>query len=161
MRRFGILILALALVATACNRGDDAELTTTTTPATTQLSTTSTTSTDGGTDGETTSTVAGSLPDYQIIAGDSGEGEYVVLVDPGAYSEQDLRNIMEGIVDEYAPVTVHLIDSQDASELVLQAEVTEAEQAILDAHYFARVVDGTTLEFLGPYADLDPVYIGS
>lgn len=161
MRRFGILILALALVATACNRGDDAELTTTTTPATTQLSTT-TTSTDGGTDGETTSTTAGgALPEYQIIAGDSGEDEYVVLVDPGAYSEQDLRNIMEGIVDEYAPVTVHLIDSQDASELVLKDEVTEAEQAILDAHYFARVVDGTTLEYLGPYADLDPVHIGS
>ena len=162
MRRFGILILALALVATACNRGDDAELTTTTTPATTQLSTTSTTSTDGGADGETTSTVAGgALPEYQIIAGDSGEGEYVVLVDPGAYSEQDLRNIMEGIVDEYAPVTVHLIDSQDARELVLKDEVTEAEQAILDAHYFARVVDGTTLEYLGPYADLDSVHIGS
>ena len=161
MRRFGILILALALVATACNRGDDAELTTTTTPATTQLSTT-TTSTDGGTDGETTSTTAGgALPEYQIIAGDSGEDEYVVLVDPGAYSEQDLRNIMEGIVDEYAPVTVHLIDSQDASELVLKDEVTESEQAILDAHYFARVVDGTTLEYLGPYADLESVHIGS
>ena len=84
-----------------------------------------------------------------------------MLVDPGAYSEQDLRNIMEGIVDEYAPVTVHLIDSQDASELVLKDEVTESEQAILDAHYFARVVDGTTLEYLGPYADLDSVHIGS
>ena len=54
-----------------------------------------------------------------------------------------------------------MIDSEDASDLVLKEEVTEAEQAILDAHYFARVVNGTTLEFLGPYADLDSVYIGS
>ena len=162
MRRYVILILVLALVATACNRGDDTELTTTTTLAGSQPQTTSTTSTDGSSDGGTTSTtVAGQLPEYQIIAGDSGEGEYVVLVDPGAYSEQDLRNIMEGIVDEYAPVTVHLIDSEDARELVLKDEVTEAEQAILDAHYFARVVNGTSLEFLGPYSDLDPVHIGS
>jgi hypothetical protein len=162
MRRDVILILVLALVATACNRGDDTELTTTTTLSGSQTQTTSTTSTDGSSDGETTSTtVAGQVPEYQIIAGDSGDGEYVVLVDPGAYSEQDLRNIMEGIVDEYAPVTVHLIDSEDARELVLKDEVTEGEQAILDAHYFARVVNGTSLEFLGPYADLDPVHIGS
>jgi hypothetical protein len=161
MRRFVILILVLGLVATACNRGDDAELTTTTTVSSSP-SQTSTTSTDSGPDGETTTTLAtGAPPEYQIIAGNSGEGEYVVLIDPGAYSEQDLRNIMEVMVDEYAPVTVHLIDSEEASELVLIDEVTEAEQGILDAHYFARIVDGTTLEFLGPYSDLDPVYIGS
>ena len=85
----------------------------------------------------------------------------MVLIDPGTYTEQDIRNIMEGVVDEYAPVTVHLIDSEDAGGLVLKDELTEAEQAILDAHYFARVVDGTTLEFLGPYADIDPIHIGS
>jgi len=159
MRRFLILILALALVAAACNRGDDAELTTTTAG---QLQTTTTTGTNGGVDGETTTTAAGAEPpEYEIIAGDSGAGEYVVLIDPGTYSQQDLQNVMEGIVDEYAPLAAHLIDSEDARDLVLKDEVTEAEQAILDAHYFARIVDGTTLEFLGPYADLGSVYIGS
>jgi hypothetical protein len=159
MRRFLILILALALVAAACNRGDDAELTTTTAG---QLQTTTTTVTNGGVDGETTTTAAGTEPpEYEIIAGDSGAGEYVVLIDPGTYSQQDLQNIMEGIVDEYAPVAAHLIDSEDARDLVLKDDVTEAEQAILDAHYFARIVDGTTLEFLGQYADLGSVYIGS
>lgn len=162
MRRFAILILVLGLIATACNRGDDAELTTTTTVSSSLPQTSTTTNTDSGPDGETTTTMAtGAPPEYQIIAGNSGEGEYVVLIDPGAYSEQDLRNIMEVMVDEYAPVTVHLIDSEEASELVLKDEVTEAEQGILDAHYFARIVDGTTLEFLGPFSDLDPVYIGS
>ncbi len=160
MRRFSILILALALVATACNRGDDTELTTTTSTSLSQ--TTSTTAGGDGSDGGTTTTVGATAPpEYEIIAGDTGAGEYVILVEPGTYTQQDLQNIMEGIVDEYAPVTAHLIDSEDASALVLQEEVTEAEQAILDAHYFARVVNGTTLEFLGPYADLDSVYIGS
>jgi hypothetical protein len=160
MRRSIILILALALVVAACSRGDDAELTTTTDSSV--LQTTSTTVSGNGTDDETTTTVAGTEPpEYEIIAGNTGEGEYVVLIDPGSYTEQDLRNLMEGIVDEYAPVTAHLIDSEDARELVLLDQVTEAEQAILDAHYFARIVDGTTLEFLGPYSDLDSVYIGS
>jgi hypothetical protein len=159
MRRLLILAFALALVGAACNRGDDAELTTTTT---TSSQTTSTTAAGNGTDGETTTTGgAAEPPAYDIIAGDTGAGEYVVLIDPGTYTEQDIRNIMEGVVDEYAPVTVHLIDSEDAGGLVLKDELTEAEQAILDAHYFARVVDGTTLEFLGPYADIDPIHIGS
>ncbi len=161
MRRSVILILALALVVTACSRGDDTELTTTTTDSSV-LQTTSTTVSGNGTDGETTTTVAGTEPpEYEIIAGSTGEGEYVVLIDPGTYTEQDLRNLMVGFVDDYAPVTAHLIDSEDARELVLLDQVTEAEQAILDAHYFARIVDGITLEFLGPYADLEPVYIGS
>jgi ABC-type amino acid transport substrate-binding protein len=160
MRRSVILILALALLAAACSRGDDAELTTTTDNPV--LITTSTTTSGGGSDGETTTTVAGTEPpEFEIIAGNTGEGEYVVLIDPGTYTEQDLRNLMVGFVDDYAPTTAHLIDSEDARDLVLLGEVTEAEQAILDAHYFARIVDGTTLEFLGPYADLEPVYIGS
>ncbi|MGZ8754611.1 MAG: hypothetical protein ACXW15_05435 [Acidimicrobiia bacterium] len=160
MRRFLILVVALALVGAACNRGDDAELTTTTTSS--QSQTTATTAADNGSNGETTTTDGASEPpDYDIIAGDTGAGEYVVLIDPGTYTEQDIRNIMEGIVDEYAPVTVHLIDSDDARDLVLKDELTDPEQEILDAHYFARVVGGTTLEFLGPYADLAPIHIGS
>lgn len=158
MRRFLILVVALALVGAACNRGDDAELTTTTTSS--QSQTTATTA--DGSNGETTPTDGASEPPaYDIIAGDTGAGEYVVLIDPGTYTEQDIRNIMEGIVDEYAPVTAHLIDSEDARDLVLKDELTDPEQEILDAHYFARVVGGTTLEFLGPYADLDPIHIGS
>jgi hypothetical protein len=54
-----------------------------------------------------------------------------------------------------------LIYSVDARDLVLKDELTDPEQEILDAHYFARVVGGTTLEFLGLYADLDSIHIGS
>ena len=159
MRRFVILVFALALVGAACNRGDDAELTTTTASPS---QTTSTTVVSNGTDGGTTTTGGATEPqEYNIIAGDTGAGEYVVLVDPGTYTEQDIRNIMEDIVDKYAPVTVHLIDSEDAGDLVLKDQLTEAEQATLDAHYFARVVGGTTLEFLGPYGDIDSIHIGS
>jgi hypothetical protein len=162
MRRLVILVLALALVSSACNRGDDAELTTTTTTGSQSTTTTAGTTTSGGTDDGTTTTVGTTgVPGYDIIAGDSAAGEYVVLVEPGTYSEQDLQNIMEDIVDEYAPIAVHLIDTEDARELVLKDERTEAEQAVLDAHYFARIIGGTTLEFLGPYADIESIHIGS
>ena len=163
MRRFLILVLALALIAAACNRGDDADLTTTTAPAAqTTTTTTPGTTAGGGSDGETTTTVEAFDPtDYDIIAGDSGADEFVVLVEPGTYTEQDLRNIMEDVVDEYAPVTAHLIDSEDARDLVGKDSLTDAEQELLNAHYFARVVEGTTLEFLGPYSALEPVHIGS
>ena len=161
MRRFVILFLAVALVASACNRGDDADLTTTT-AGSQSTTTTASTTTGGGTDGETTTTADAVDPSaYEIIAGDSGSDEYVVLVEPGTYSEQDLRNIMEDFVDVYAPVTAHLIDSEDARDLVNKDDLTETEQELLDAHYFARIVEGTTLEFLGPYAELEPVHIGS
>jgi hypothetical protein len=162
MRRLVILALALALTAAACNRGDDADLTTTTEGSPTTI-TSSVTSTEGATDDGTTTTNAGAVepPSYDIIAGDTGSDEYVVLVEPGAYTEQDLRNIMEDVVDEYAPVAAHLVDSEDAGDLVLKDELTDTEQELLDAHYFARIVGGTTLEFLGPYAGLESVHIGS
>jgi len=163
MRRFAILFLALAVMAAACSRGDDADLTTTTTTAgsPTTTSTAGTTS-GGGTDDETTTTVgATEVPPYTIIAGDPGSDEYVVLVEPGTYSQRDIRNIMEGFVDEYAPVTAHLVDSEDVRDLVRKGELTDLEQELVDDHYFARIVDGTTLDYLGPYAGLDSVHIGS
>lgn len=163
MRRYAILVLTFALLVVACNKGDDAELTTTTTGAAPEVTTTTAvTTTSGGTDDETTTSAGASeVPLYDIIAGGAGSDDYVVLVEPGTYTEQDLRNIMEDIVDEFAPVSAHLIDSEDVRELVLKDELTDDEQALLDAHYFARVVEGTTLEYLGPYGDLDPVRIGS
>jgi hypothetical protein len=162
VRLFGILVLVFALVAVACNRSDDAELTTTTTAASRITTITTTATTEGGTEDETTTTAeAVEVPGYDIIAGDPGSGEYVVLVEPGSYTEQDLRNIMEDVVDEYAPVTAHLIDSEEVRELVLMDELTESEQELLDAHYFARIVEGTTLEYLGPYAEFETVLIGS
>jgi hypothetical protein len=161
MRRFGILLVALALLGTACDGGDDAEPTTTAAGQTTTTTVASST-TDSGSDEETTTTIGTvELPGYEIIAGDAGSGEYVALVEPGAYTEGDIRNIMEDIVDELSPVTAHLIDTQEASELVLKDELTEAEKELLEAHYFARIIDGTTLEYLGPYSELEPVYIGS
>ena len=163
MRRFGILVLALALVAVACNRGDDTELTTTTTVGSLTTTTTAGTTTAPDPDDGATTTTGGvtGVAEYDIIAGDSGSGEYVVLVEPGTYSEQDLRNIMEDVVDELAPIAAHLIDSEDARELVLKDELTDAEQDLLDVHYFARIVEGTTLEYLGPYEEFESVHIGS
>jgi hypothetical protein len=162
MRRFGILILALALVTAACNRGDDAEPTTTVGAGSQTTTTRATTTTANGTGEESTTTTAASqAPGYDIIAGDSGSGEYVVLIEPGTYTEQDIRNIMEDVVDEYAPLSAHLVDSEDARELVLKDDLTDAEQALLDAHYLARIIEGTTLEYLGLYAEFESVRIGS
>lgn len=158
MRRFLLLIVALALLGAACNRGDDSELTTTTTTAASQRTTTTTVATTAP-GGDDTTTTAGEMVPYEIIAGESS-GTYVVLVEPGDYSDVDLQNIAEDVVDLYKPNLVHIIDSEDAADLVTKDQVTADEQAILDAHYLARI-EGTQLLFLGPYAQFDSIQIGS
>ncbi len=158
MRRTVFVILAVALLA-ACNRGDDAEVTTTTTSAALATTTTTTVATTAPPPGEVTTTTTGEMPGYEIIAGESS-GAYVVLVEPGNYSDIDLQNVIVDVVERHAPELVHLIDSRDALDLVLKAEVTPEEQAVLDAHYYAKLT-GTRLEFQGPYSNFESIQIGS
>lgn len=157
MRHFLLVVLVLALLGTACNKGDDVELTTTTTAAT-QGSTSTTVATTSPEPDDTTTTGGEMIP-YEIVAGETG-GTYVVLIDPGSYTDVDLQNVAEDVVERYKPDFVYIIDSPDARDLVLEDEVTTDEQAILDAHLLA-LIEGTNLEFLGPYAQYGTVHIGS
>lgn len=157
MRRL-IPVLALGLLLAACNKGTEPTLTTTGSNTTTSVTTqTTTSSTTTGT--EATTTTAGSLPNYSVVAGGSG-APLVLLVEPGTYSDIDLRNVVDDAIGQFGPSDLFIVDSQEAADLVTVENPTAEQQQILDAHEFVKVV-GDQLEFLGPYASSGTVTIGS
>ncbi|GBE21473.1 hypothetical protein BMS3Bbin01_00818 [bacterium BMS3Bbin01] len=159
MRRL-IPLLALAMILAACSKGTEPDLTTTTrvAPPTTTVTTVASTTT-AAQPSASTSTTSGSLPGYTVVAGSAG-GILVVLLDPGNYSDIDIRNVVDDAIERFAPVELHVVDSREAADLVLVENPTEDQQKILDEHQFARVI-GDQLEFLGPYASSGSVSIGS
>ena len=158
MRRL-IPLLALAMILAACSKGTEPDLTTTrVAPPTTTVTTVASTTT-AAQPSASTSTTSGSLPGYTVVAGSAG-GILVVLLDPGNYSDIDIRNVVDDAIERFTPVELHVVDSREAADLVLVENPTEDQQKILDEHQFARVI-GDQLEFLGPYASSGSVSIGS
>ena len=177
--RFLLLAMTVALVATGCNRDSaeettttlgevtttaiDAATSTTTTRATTPPSTTTTT------EAATTSTTRSAIPEpewtiAQRIDGDDG-ATVVVLLDPESYerlTDIDVQNIVEDAIDMFPPIyEVHVVDSQDAADIVLSDVIDTDDQPTLDDHYFARLEEGFRLVFLGPFSDIGITILGS
>ena len=177
-RTFVLAIVAALLVA-ACS-GDEGEDTTTTISGTTIPATTTTAdSGPGGSgstipdDGPTTTLNPGdppeaTFPEYEIrrrITGDASGDTVIVLLKAGTYtdlSDLDLRGVVTDVVEEYAPILeAHVVDSEEAVDLVLLEAPTSAEQTILDEHYFVRLEEGFRIVFLGRFSDAGEQYLGS
>jgi hypothetical protein len=177
MKRVGIVAVAVSLVlgAGACS-GDDAEETTTTasdavtTTSATQgnqasASTTTTTATTTSTSEGDPSTVT--IPRYQIVSREAGEdGDIlVVLLDPDSYdglTDIDLQNVVAEVVDEFPPVLeAHVVDSPEAADVVLEADRTEEDDALLADHYLARLEEGFRIVFSGPFEGRGDMILGS
>ena len=181
MRRIIVisLLMALALVASACRRGGGDDAITTSTAqagAGTSLLVTTTiersgASSDGPADSNadpaavttsTTQVVAG-MPTYQVAdrieeaAGD----RLVVVVEPGAYTEVELQNLVFDIVDRFQPVAAVVVDDPAAVALVSADELSDADQEFLARHTFLTISDGIEVKFSGPYADVADLTIGS
>jgi hypothetical protein len=155
-----LIPLLVLLMLAACSKAAEPDLTTTTpSPATVSTTASSSPSTTTTTEAMTTTT-AGMLPGYTIVAGGTGDAPLVILLDPGTYSDIDIRNVVDDAIGRFGPSDLYIVDSQDAADLVLVESPTADQQQILDAHEFARVV-GDQLEFLGPYASSGTVSIGS
>lgn len=164
--RFAIAVLLLA-IASAC--GDGATSTTTTTAETTIATTTSaptivedtsagTASTAAAT---TTTAVAFSLPDFTIVER-TEDDVLVAAIPPGTYTDIDLQNLVGEIVERFAPVNgLHIIDDEAVTQLVLAASVSAEEQELLDQHYFLRLEGGNRMVYLGPFAAVGEVILGS
>lgn len=159
MRRL-IPVLALGLLLAACNKATEPTLTTTTNPVSDSTTTSSPSTTSSTTtETEATTTTAGSLPGYSVVAGGAGSA-LVLLLEPGTYSDIDLRNVVDDAIERFGPSDLYVVDSQDAADLVFVENPTVEQQRILDEHEFARVI-GDQLEFLGPYESSGTVSIGS
>lgn len=163
------LLAALLSVLAAC--GDSAGTTTTTTAASVPPTVPTTTiATSDGTGGGTgvatttapTSTVPGSfVPEFTILER-TPDDVLVVAVPPGTYSDIDLQNLVSEVVERFAPVNVlHIVDDEGAADLVLAESLTAEDQAFLDDHYFLRLEEGFRMVFLGPFADVGDVILGS
>lgn len=165
----------MALVLSACS-GDDAEGTSTTTSSTSEAPVTSIQAAES----TTTSTVAPSsttttsvdpfgepsFPEYTILSREAGtDGDMVVVLlddDTGSLTDIDLQNIVVDVVENYPPiVTAHIIADGSAADAVLATVPTEAEQQLLDRHYYVRLEEGFRLVFTGPFAETPTTVLGS
>lgn len=178
MRSVGIAIAAVLLlsIVSACS-GDDAEESTTTTllAVTTQAtdasgggttaSSATTSTTTSAAPGEEGSTAT--FPRYQIVARETGDdGDVVVvLLDPESYdglTDIDLQNVIADVVEEFPPVLeAHVLDSAEAAAIVLTDDPDEEAQALLDAHYFARLEEGFRIVYTGPFKSRGESILGS
>lgn len=170
VRSVGLVALSalLAAVLGACNSSSDATTTSTSeAQVITTLPETTTTTLP-----ETTTTLApvSSLdpPAYQIVgrAPIEGQGdEVVVLLDPTSYdslTDLDIYDLIGEVVELFPPVSVlHLVDDPAAANVVANPDASEAEREVLTDHYLARLEDGATIVYLGPFSARGTIVLGS
>ena len=167
MLRRGALCALVTLTIAACD-GDGAELTTTSSllSSPTSAAESPTTSVAPGGASTTTTLVGEPVGDSEIVARESeaaGETLYIV-VPPGAYTDVDIENfVLDLIEDGVASFGAEIFDDDAAVEAYRtpEAERTEEQSALVDQHHFASLVDGTTIEFRGPFEDSGSLVIGS
>jgi len=162
---FLLFVAIVAVTAAACTRGATPETTVSTRPLLTTISAPPETSTSSST---TLPPLTGQGPvDYQIVRreplGDLGDAVSVlVAADATTLSDLDLFDIITDVVDRFPPIyEVYVVDDPRAADLVFVDAPTPEEQAVLDEHLLARLVDGYRIVYEGPFADVGSTIIGS
>lgn len=171
-RRITVVIVAWGLAVAGCSRGADSSAETTVVVPTEQPSaegdvtaTEGTTATslalvEGASEATTVAVVIG-MPTYEVVEG-GGDGEtLVVVVEPGSYTNVELENMVYDIVERFAPEAAIVFDTVEAADLLVLEETTAEQQRFLDEHTLMRISNGIEVTFLGPYADIPALTIGS
>lgn len=174
-RQAFLIGLAVVLV-TACSGDDESDQSTTTTsgaPITT-LASTDASGTASGQASTTTSTTTTtviepelSFPEYSIISREaSDDGDVVVvLLDRESYeslSDLDVRNVIDDLVEQFAPVyEAYIVETQAAADALFVEEPTEEQQAALDNGYVAKLEEGFRIVYAGPLEDSGVAILGS
>jgi hypothetical protein len=178
--RFLLLAVFLALVAVGCSRDSgegtttslDSVTTTSFAPASSSSSPSTTapaTTVASTAPASSTSTNPGQIPEPEWTISQRTEGDdgatVVVLLDPESYeriTDIDLQNIIEDVIEMFPPIyEVHIVDSQEAADVVVSEVIDTDDQAILGAHYFARLEEGFRIVFVGPFEDFGITILGS
>ncbi|MGI9529086.1 MAG: hypothetical protein ACR2NG_05195 [Acidimicrobiia bacterium] len=168
------LALCAAVLAAACTSGGDEDASAPESTAATLAPTTTVPSTEAPS--TTTSTLAAlstvTPPQYQIVSRapvdeDSTEvgDEVVVLLDSSTYdslSDIDIFDVIVEVVELFPPITVlHVVDDAAAANVVTDPDASEEAREILDDHYLARLDEGFTITYLGPFASSGTAVLGS
>ncbi len=161
-----MVVAAVTILAAACQSSSEATTTTSEAPLLTlPPSTTPPTTTTPTTLAPATQL---SSPEYQIVQRTAGDGTgdtVVVLLDTTSYetlTDIDLEDLIADVVQRFPPITtVHVIDDPGAANVVGNPDATEAQIAAISDHYLARLDDGSSITFLGPFAPAGATVLGS
>jgi hypothetical protein len=144
--RLTVAALACALLSASCtSSGDDDEPEPTAPPVTT-VSTTSTavTSTEATTSTTSASISTATPPQYQIV------------------SRTPIEEGGDEVVELFPPVGIlHVVDDEEAAIVVVDPDAPEESETVLADHYLARLDDGFTITYLGPFAASGTAVLGS
>lgn len=177
-------LVAVSLAVAGCNRNDGEPAQTSAPPATISVATTAPTSGtehetippdttvadrddgSGGTEASTTvatTTVVSGLPTYEVVHRliEDDHETLVIVVEPGAYSDVELENLVYDVVERFSPNVAIVVDDPAVADLAILDRRTEDEQEQLDAHTFLRIENGVEVTFHGPYADFPGLTVGS
>ncbi len=165
--RIVLATFAVALVAAACSRSAEPELSATTSSLV-GAAVTSTTTTVAASEGDdTTTTTSGQQVESFEVAvresTDDGEILYVV-VPPGSYTDLDLEDfIVEMVESNPGLYELHVVDDPDAVVALRTPadERTDEQQSLLEAHHLVSLVEGKLVRFQGPFAEMGEFVLGS
>lgn len=169
-------VVALALVAAACNRGAEPELTvpptqpaptTAEAPSTTESVDAETSVTDGSENGtETTVPRAIEITDFEVAVAttvDEGEVRWLV-VPPEDYTDRDLEQfVLDRVESEDGLWELYVVDNASAVDAlrVESGSRTPEEQSLVDDHFLVSLTEGNVVNFHGPFADVPSFVVGS
>ena len=164
------ILLAVALVATACTSNSAPE--STTSSSLTPLTTSATVTLPQSVVVETTTTTQPlstlTPPEYAIVSrvetDDPGD-TVVVLLDPESYTsltDIDLYDIIAEVVDLFPPISaLHIVDDVAAVNVVANPESTPEEIVLVGDNYLVRLEDGFKIIYLGPFTASGTAILGS
>lgn len=162
-------VVAVALVAAACNRSAEPELSVTTS----SLVTTSTegsgvtaTTTASEPSSSTTSLVGQQVESFEVVVREPGEhGDILyVVIPPGSYTDLDLEDFVNDMIEANPGLEeLHVFDDPDAViALRTPEEERTAEQvSMLESHHLLSLFEGKVVRFQGPFAEMGEFVLGS
>lgn len=162
------LLVALGMLAAACDSGE-AELSTTSSLVTGTTETPSQASTTTTTPEEVTTTTllrGETVASYEIavrISTDNGEIFYVVIPS-GAYTDVDLENFVGDLLEANPGLWgAEVFDDEAAVQafVIPEDQRTEQQQDLLNESHFVSLIGGDTVKFQGPFAEFGEFVIGS
>lgn len=88
-----------------------------------------------------------------------------MLLDDTSYeslTDIDLFDIIAEVVELFPPISeVHVVDDIVAANTVTDPEATSADMQAIQSNYLARLENGFTITYLGPFASSGSAELGS
>jgi len=161
-----ILLGSLVLLVAACDSGEEAVLTTTSSVVG-STSAPDVGVTDEGTDGTTSTTLTGqAVASHEVVLREStDDGEFLYIVVPeGDYTDVDLENFLGNLIENDEEVTnVEVFD--DAAAVTAfrldDSDQTAADLVLISEHHLVSLSERNRIIYRGPYEEFGEIAIGS